>query len=106
MILAESCLRFEWNGSPGLEPHCPGFGPIAASAAPCDRAMFAKIVSYLIAESEIRPRQLLDRRAAHQLHVALDPGAHQRKRALDAGLAGGSEREKIEPADAHRLGAQ
>src|ERR1700721_1533928 len=59
----------------------------------------------LIAESEVRPRQLLDRRGAHQLHVALDLCAHQPKRALDTRLACGSQGKKIEPADAHRLGA-
>ena len=50
-------------------------------------------------------RELADRGAAHQLHVALYFSLHQAERPLDASLAGRSQRLEIVAADADRLGA-
>src|SRR6516162_3863554 len=54
---------------------------------------------------QILARQLADRGAAHQLHIALQFSLHEAKRALDAGLSGRSQRIEIVAADADRLGA-
>src|SRR2546423_13330948 len=56
-------------------------------------------------EPQIVARELADRSAAHQLHVALQFGSHQAQRALDSGLASRGQWKKIEATEADRLGA-
>jgi hypothetical protein len=56
-------------------------------------------------EPQIVARELIDRGATHQLHVALYFSLHQTERPLDASLACRSQRIEIIAADADRLSA-
>src|SRR5678815_6149803 len=57
-------------------------------------------------EPKVVAAELTDRGAAHELHAALELGAHQAERTLDARLAGHREREQVEPSEAYGLGTQ
>src|SRR3954471_24791296 len=59
-----------------------------------------------LSEAQIFARELVDRRAAHQLHSSFDLGPHQAKGALNAGLAGRRERIKIESSGSNGFGSQ
>ena len=56
-------------------------------------------------EPQIAARELADRGATHQLHVALYFSLHQAERPLDASLSGRSQRIEIVAADADGFGA-
>src|SRR5262245_52847519 len=58
------------------------------------------------AKPQVVARELADRSAAHQLHVALELCFHEHERPLDAGLAGGSERKQVIASYADCLGAE
>src|ERR1700722_1471867 len=76
--------------------------PDAASPRCCGRRVSR--AAKQLPEPQVFARELVDRSAAHQLHVALELCPHQAKRPLDAGLTGGSEGIKIKTPDPDGFG--